>query len=166
MSSDSPIDVHLSRFDDAQRAALTTTVATIRRALPGAVEMISYGMPTFRAGGDSGAAIVGLDGFRRHNSLFPYSGGVLATFADELDVHSKGTIRFPRDRAFPAGLLRRILRLRIEEINASFPKASGQFRAYYPTGGLKVEGRMREGERTGDWTTYDRAGRPYRVTRY
>jgi uncharacterized protein YdhG (YjbR/CyaY superfamily) len=186
----SPIDAYLTRFDDPQRAALATTVETIRRALPGAAEVISYGMPTFRAGGDGGAAIVGLDGFRQHNSLFPYSGGVLQQFADEVDVHSKGTIHFDRDRAFPAGVLRRILRLRIQEINASYPKASGQFRAYYPTGRLKAEGRMRgelmtgawrfyrldgtplrsgsfrDGERTGDWTTYDRAGLPHRVTRF
>jgi uncharacterized protein YdhG (YjbR/CyaY superfamily) len=154
MTAPSVIDVHLARFPDAQRRALTATVATIRRCLPGAVEAISYGMPTFRAGDERGPAIVGLDGFRQHNSLFPYSGGVLAEFADEVDVHSKGTIHFARDAAFPAGVLRRILRMRIEEINAAYPKPSGEFRAYYATGGLKTVGRLRDGTPAGTWRHY------------
>jgi uncharacterized protein YdhG (YjbR/CyaY superfamily) len=166
MSGASVIDAHLARFPDPQRRALAATVATIRRCLPGAAEAISYGMPTFRAGDDRGPAIVGIDGFRQHNSLFPYSGGVLEQFADEVDVHSKGTIHFDRDRAFPAGVLRRILRLRIEEINAAYPKPSGEFRAYYATGGLRTLGRLRAGAPTGTWRHYRSDGSLVRETRH
>lgn len=139
----SPIDEHLARFTGDQLAALTATVATIRRAMPGAVEVISYGMPTFKAGDAKGPAVIGLDGFARHNSLFPYSGSITREFADELSRYeqTKGSIHFPVDRPFPATLLRRILKARIREINASYPKAHGEFREYSMSGALRRSGR-------------------------
>ena len=139
----SVIDDHLARFSGDQLAALAATVATIRRALPGAVEVISYGMPTFKAGDAKGPAVIGLDGFTRHNSLFPYSGSVAREFADDLAGYeqTKGSIHFAVDRRFPAGLLRRMLRARIREINASYPKASGEFREFTLTGALRRSNR-------------------------
>ena len=141
----SVIDDHLARFSGDQLAALTATVETIRRALPGAVEVISYGMPTFKAGDAKGPAVIGLDGFTRHNSLFPYSGSIPTQFADELGRYeqTKGSIHFPVDRAFPATLLKRILKARIREINASYPKPNGEFRQYDGTGTLTTRGRIR-----------------------
>lgn len=139
----SPIDAHLARFDGPQRDALAATVAAIRSALPGSVEAISYGMPTFKAGDSSGPAVIGIDGFARHNSLFPYSGSITSEFADELAgyAQTKGSIHFPVDRRFPAALLKRILRARIREINASYPKR-GEFREYSATGALRRSGRV------------------------
>lgn len=142
----SPIDAHLARFTGDQLVALTATTETIRRALPGAAEVISYGMPTFKVGGESGIAVVGLDGFSRHNSLFPYSGSIPSDFADELAGYeqTKGSIHFAVDRPFPAMLLRRILKARIREINASYPKPNGEFREYTSTGALRRKGRVRK----------------------
>lgn len=186
------IDDHLEQFDDPQRAALAATVATIRKALPGAVEVISYGMPTFKLEDATGPAVVGLDGFAKHNSLFPYSGQVLEQLAVELAdrIRAKGTIGFDRDRPFPAALLKRILGVRIAEINAGYPKKSGQVREFYDNGFLKAAGRMtgdvmtghwqwyrrdgtilrsgsfRAGEQSGEWVTYDRAGQPHKTTRF
>ncbi len=187
--TDSPIDAHLARFDDPQRAALEATCNTIRRVLPGAAEVISYGMPTFKIGG---VAVVGVDGFTDHNSLFPYSGSVIETFRAELPeyVAAKGTLHFPRDRAFPAGPLKRVLATRIREINASYPKRSGEAREFYANGRLKSTGRIKDdkmhgawqffrrdgtrmrsgsfdrGTRVGTWTTYDATGEPHRVTTF
>jgi uncharacterized protein YdhG (YjbR/CyaY superfamily) len=184
--TDNPVDAHLSRFSGAQRAALDTTRAVIAGALPGAEEVISYGMPTFKVGG---IAVVGFDGFARHNSLFPYSGAVTGALVDELPDHvvSKGTVQFPVDRPLPATLLKRILRERIAEINGSFPKKNGEAREFYDNGYLKVSGRMkgelmhgswtwyrrdgsvmrtgsfRDGEQVGSWTTYDRDGSAVRT---
>ncbi len=186
------IDDHFARFDDAQRAALLATVATIRTALPGAAEVISYGMPTFKAGAGDGPAIIAVDGFSAHNSLFPYSGSVPTLFAKELAgrVQTKGSVHFERDRAFPAPLLKRILKARIAEINAGYPKKNGEAREFYDNGGLKAVGRMtrgelsgawrwyrrdgslmrsgafRNGQQTGEWTTYDRSGEPVKVTTF
>ena len=110
------------------------------------MEVISYGMPTFKAGDEKGPAVIGFDGFTRHNSLFPYSGSIPHDFADELGRYeqTKGSIHFPVDRPFPATLLRRILRARIREINASYPKPNGEFREYASTGALRRKGRVRK----------------------
>lgn len=151
------IDAHLRKFGPEQRAALTATCDTIRAALPGATETISYGMPTFKV---DGVAVIGLDGFTRHNSLFPYSGGVLTQFATELAGYeqTKGSIHFAMDRPFPTGLLRRILAARIREINASFPTRAGVVREFHANGRLKVRGRLKDGQPHGTWEWFRRDG--------
>lgn len=164
----SVIDEHLDRFDDPQRSALSTTADIIRVALPGAVEVMSYGMPTFKLGGENGPAIIGLDGFTRHNSLFPYSGSIPQEFAAELADYpqTKGSIHFDLAKPFPRTLLRRILKARLAEINASYPKKSGEYRAFHSNGFPKVVGRMRGDRRVGTWTTYDRSGEVRSTTTY
>lgn len=185
--TDSPIEEHLARFDDPQRAALLATCAVIRKALPGAAEVISYGMPTFKVGG---VAVVGLDGFKDHNSLFPYSGSVIETFRAELPAYvaAKGTLHFPRDKAFPAALLKGVLVTRIGEINARYPTRSGEAKHFHANGRLKSTGRIKDGQmrgawqflrkdgtlirsgsfdrgtRIGTWTTFDATGEPQKVT--
>lgn len=188
------LDDHLDEFEGAQREALARTVAAARRALPGAVEVIAWGMPTLRAGDATGPNLLSVMGFTRHNSLFPHSGSVPHALGDALADYpiTKGTIHFDRDRAFPATLLKQILRVRLDEINASYPKASGEYREYYDNGFAKAVGRMKDGTMTGswrwfrkdgslmragsfgtgkaagvqigEWTTYDRSGSPHRVT--
>jgi uncharacterized protein YdhG (YjbR/CyaY superfamily) len=184
-----PVAEHLSRFPEPQRSALLRTRATIAAALPGADQVISYGMPTFKVGG---VAVVGFEGFTAHNSLFPYSGSVIGLLSDEIpdQVTSKGTVHFPVDKPFPAPLLKRILTARIAEINASFPTRKGEVKQFYDNGRLKLSGRMkddqmhgrwawyrrdgslmrtgsfRDGQRAGPWTTYDRAGEPVRTTTF
>lgn len=183
----SPIDTHLRRFAPEQRAALTATCDTIRAALPGATEELSYKMPTFKV---AGVPVIALDGFTRHNSLFPYSGSVLTEFADELSRYdqTKGSVHFAVDRPFPAPLLRRILKARIQEINASYPKKSGESKEFYDNGRIKARGKVKDGqlhgawewfrrdgtplragsfragEQVGDWTTFDRTGQPHKIT--
>ncbi len=186
---ESPIEDHLQKFADDQRAALEATCAVIRAALPGASEVISYGMPTFKI---EGVAVVGLDGFTNHNSLFPYSSAVMEAIRSELPgfATSKGTIQFPRDTRFPAAVLKRVLQTRIREINASYPKRSGEAKEFYANGRLKSAGRMKgdqmhgawtfyrkdgtpmrsgsfdRGTRTGEWITYDATGTVHKVTRF
>lgn len=184
-----PVDAHLTTFDGPQRRALERTRAAIATALPGAEQVISYGMPTFKV---DGIAVVGFDGFTGHNSLFPYSGSVIELLSAEIpdQVTSKGTVRFPVDEPFPAPLLKRILAVRIAEINATFPKRSGEVKEFYDNGRLKLAGRMRDdqmhgawrwyrrdgslmrtgsfraGTQTGTWTTYDRAGAVVKETTF
>lgn len=151
------MDEHLQRFEGGQAAALQRTREAVRSALPGAEEVISYAMPTFKI---SGVAIIGYDGFAKHNSLFPYSSGVVAMVAEQLPdaTTTKGSIHFPRDEPFPTVLLRRILRMRIDEVNAGYPKKSGQFLQFYDNGRLKNRGRMKAGQMHGDWEWFRRDG--------
>ena len=188
-SPEHPVDAHLARFAGAQARALQTTRQRIATALPGAEPVIAYGMPTFKV---DGVAVVGFDGFKGHNSLFPYSGGVVALVADARPEWAvgKGTIQFPLAEPFPGPLLKRVLALRIDEINAGYPKRGGETQEFYANGRLKLSGRVRNGElhgawrwwrrdgslmragsfrdgvQVGEWTTYDRAGAPVKTTRY
>ena len=152
-----PIDEHLAAFAPAQRKALESVCATIRTALTAATETISYGMPTFKI---DGVAVIGLDGFTRHNSLFPYSAEIQRAFEGELAgfVRTKGSIHFDVAVPFPAPLLKRMLRARIAEINASYPRKSGEFKEFYANGQLKAKGRMRDGARVGRWVHFTREG--------
>ena len=144
-------------------------------------------MPTFRIDGE---AVVCYEGFRRHNSLFPMSGSVIAELGDALDGYevTKGTIHFAREEPFPARLLRRLIALRVSDINDGFPKRSGEFKHFFANGVLESRGRVRDGEmhggwewfrkdgtlkrsgrfragaQVGDWTTFDAAGRVVKVT--
>ena len=157
------VDAHLKRFPREQRAALEQVRRAIRAALPLAEEGLAYRMPTFRI---DGIAVVSYDGFTKHNSLFPMSGSVTERLADALAGFqmTKGSIHFPLDTPFPARLLRRIIAIRIDDINASFPRASGEMRRFFANGVLRERGRMRNGVKVGTWTSYDRTGRVVKVT--
>ena len=148
-------------FPHAQRNALQATRRAIADAVPGAEQYIAWGMPSFRVGKD---ILISLTGFQKHNSLFPGK-GVTALLQQELQglVVTKGTIHFDRDHPFPKRLLKKILTSRIADINASYPRANGQVREYYGNGFLKMEGRIKQGERYGTWKWYRRDGSLWRV---
>jgi uncharacterized protein YdhG (YjbR/CyaY superfamily) len=111
------VDAYMKTLTPEARRRLEKLRATVLAAAPGAVEGFSYGVPAIRV---SGKAVVCYAAAKAHFSLFPMSGGVLKTFASDLkpfDV-SKGTIRFGYDRPLPAGLVRRIVKARLEELRA------------------------------------------------
>ena len=177
---------HLAEFPPAQRKALESVQAALRALLPGADEIIAWGMPSYRVDGE---LVLSFSGFSDHNSLFPGAGVVKAMRTALPDyTMTKGTIHLPRDSAPPRAILRTVVRARIEEINAAYPKASGVTKEFYDNGFLKHRGRMKGGEmhgaweffrrdgsplrsgrfdrgvQVGPWTTYDRSGKPHRVT--
>lgn len=106
-------------YDAAQpdwaRDALARLRATIREVIPDATETISYGMPTFRDTG--GRMVVSIAAFRDHCSLFPLNGHLLATLGAEAEPYAagKGTMRMRRGEPLPEELVRKIVRLRLEE---------------------------------------------------
>lgn len=157
MATASMIDKSLQRFAGAQLKALAVTVDELRRLLPTATEGMSYGMPTLFI---DGVGVFAVDGFKNHNSLFPMSGAVPVLLAAELPgcTISKGTIQFPLDRALPKALLRKIVAVKIAEVNAGYPKKSGEFKEFYGNGALKATGRMKDGVMTGAWKWYRRDG--------
>lgn len=177
---------HIDAFPPAQRRALATIRSSLAKLLPGADEVVAWGMPSYRVDGD---LVLSFSGFSDHNSLFP-GAGVVRAMRTELPAYesTKGTLHLPRDSAPPLKDLRAVVRARIEEINDSYPKPSGVTKAFYDNGYLKHRGRMKgdamhgaweffrrdgtplrsgrfdRGEQVGTWTTYDRTGRPHRVT--
>ena len=99
------------------RAALQKLRKAIKAAAPGAVEVISYGMPAFR---HQGRMLVYYAAFRDHCSFFPMNSSLIAAHKQELKAYdtSKGTIRFPLDKPLPAGLVKKLVKARIAENEA------------------------------------------------
>lgn len=153
----SDIDVVLDSFDDPQRSALQKTRVTIGQLLPGAVESIAWGMPTWRVDGE---AVVSILGFAKHNSVFPQSGSIVERLGSALDgyVVTKGTIHFDIAKPFPKPLMKALLAARIAELNERYPRASGESKEFYDNGYLKSKGRIRQGEFTGNWQWFRRDG--------
>ena len=98
----------------AARSVLRRVRATIRKALPGAAEGISYRIPIYRLGG---RMVLYFAGFRHHYSIYPATTRVKAALRKELAgfLHSKGTIRFALDKPVPTRLIARIAKLRAAE---------------------------------------------------
>ena len=183
------VDKHLKKFEIGQRAILQNLREMILDELPSATEVIKYGIPTFMI---SGVAIIGFDGYKKHNSLFPYSGSTNSLLRTELAsyVQTKGSIHFDLEKRFPKPLLRKIIKARISQINAEYPKKSGEFLEFYGNGVLKASGKMKKDALHGDWKwfrkdgvimrsgsfnsgkqvdvwiTYDQKGKPYKKTNF
>jgi uncharacterized protein YdhG (YjbR/CyaY superfamily) len=91
---------------------------TIRKALPGADEVISYQIPAYKL---RGRTVIYFAGWKQHYSLYPGSGRLVAAFTDELVPYkiSKGTIRFPLSEPVPVKLIERIAKFRAKEVAES-----------------------------------------------
>jgi uncharacterized protein YdhG (YjbR/CyaY superfamily) len=120
MAGPSSIEDYLFQVPEEARAALEKLRKTIKAAAPDTTETISYQMPTFKY---RGRALVGIAAFKDHCSLFPYSTGVMDAYKEELRSFetSKGTIRFLVDKPLPAGLVKKLVKARIEEIEGRSP---------------------------------------------
>jgi uncharacterized protein YdhG (YjbR/CyaY superfamily) len=87
----------------------------IRKALPGAEEVISYGIPAYKLHGN---AVVYFAGWKKHYSLYPAKKDLVAAFKKDLAPceTGKGTIRFPLSEPVPVKLIERIARFRAKQV--------------------------------------------------
>ena len=114
MAGPTGVEDYLAALPDEQRAALEKLRKTIRSAAPQATETISYQMPAFK---QDGRFLVSYAAFKDHCSLYPASYAVMEALGDELEPYfsGKGTLRFQADEPIPATLVKKIVRLRLEE---------------------------------------------------
>lgn len=109
------VDEYLARVPEPGRTTLSKVRATIRSAVPPeAIEIVSYRIPAFKYQG----VLVWYAAFSDHCSLFP-SNAVIEAFRNELKNYtiSKGTIQFPVDKPLPAALLKKMVRMRLTQLN-------------------------------------------------
>ena len=124
------VDEYISLQPEAVRGLLELVRSTIRKAVPKAEEMISYNMPTYKL---DGAPVLYFAGWKRHYSLYPATGRVVATFKDELEQYkvNKGTIRFPLTEPVPVELIRRIAKFRAKEVAEGAMRFKSTIRTRY-----------------------------------
>jgi uncharacterized protein YdhG (YjbR/CyaY superfamily) len=113
------VEGYLSAVPEPARSTLNKVRETIRSAAPKETEeVISYGIPAFKYK----KVLVWYAAFADHCSLFP-TAAVIAKFKDELEDYKvlKGTIHFPIDEPFPAALLKRMVKARLEQVEGKRP---------------------------------------------
>ena len=83
--------------------------------IPGAEELITYQMPTFKL---HGKAVVGFAAFKKHLSFFPFSGSLLAQFHNELGgyTQTKSALHFNSDKLIPDDLVERMVLAKLDMI--------------------------------------------------
>ncbi len=111
------VDEYMAAQPEKAREVLGAVRSAIRRALPGAEEVISYQMPTYKL---RGKAVIYFAGWKEHFSLYPASARMVDEFRDELANYrvEKGTIRFPLEGTVPLQLIEGIAKFRAEEAAA------------------------------------------------
>jgi len=107
------IDEYIRTFPKDVQTILEKMRKTIREAAPGAVETISYQMPTFKL---NGKGLVYFAAFKNHIGFYPIPSGVEA-FEKELSPYKqgKGSVQFPIDQPVPYDLVKRIVTFRVNE---------------------------------------------------
>jgi uncharacterized protein YdhG (YjbR/CyaY superfamily) len=112
------VDEYIAAQPERVRPKLEQVRAAIRKAVPGAVEVIGYRIPGYKL---NGKPMLYFAGFKEHYSLFAASGTFFAALEEELRGYElrKGTVHFPIDKPVPVKLISRIAKLRAVGIAGS-----------------------------------------------
>jgi uncharacterized protein YdhG (YjbR/CyaY superfamily) len=109
------VDAYLADVPPQVREGLQTLRRTIKSTVPDAVETISYGLPTFKY---RGRPLTYFGAAKKHSALYalPFD-----LFPEETAGYNlaKGTLRFPHSEPPPAALVEKLLRARVEAIDAA-----------------------------------------------
>jgi uncharacterized protein YdhG (YjbR/CyaY superfamily) len=109
------VEDYIALQPQSSQRVLERVRSIIRKAVPGAEELISYQMPTYKL---QGRPALYFAGWKQHYSLYPATENLLAEFKDDLAPYkvNKGTIRFPLSQAIPVKLIERIAKFRATEV--------------------------------------------------
>jgi uncharacterized protein YdhG (YjbR/CyaY superfamily) len=108
------VDAYLRELEEPKRSTLEAVRRTILEIVPEAEQMISYGVPAFRAGGKT---VAGIAAFKNHLSYVPFSGSVLGQLAGDLEGYTmtKSSLHFPVDRPLPKTLVKKLIAIRLDD---------------------------------------------------
>jgi uncharacterized protein YdhG (YjbR/CyaY superfamily) len=118
---DEGVTTYLAALSSDQRRALARLRRSIRAEAPGSVEVISYGMPTFKR---RGRTVVSIAAWKDRCSVYGLGYAVLRRFAKELKPHLKArsTVSFVLDEPIPDALVRTLVRARVTELKRAAAK--------------------------------------------
>ena len=108
------VDEYIATHPEDVQAVLQLVRSTIRKAVPGAEEVISYQIPAYKL---HGRPVLYFAGWKQHYSLYPATDHVVEAFEDDLAPYevNKGTIRFPLSQPVPVKLIEGIAKFRAKE---------------------------------------------------
>jgi uncharacterized protein YdhG (YjbR/CyaY superfamily) len=109
------INDYLNSFPREVRLVLQALRKNIKEVLPQAQEKISYNIPAFSK---NGKIIIYYAAWKKHISLYPFSGEMLESIPETsvYKTSGKGTIQFPLDKPLPWPLIRKIVEHRANEV--------------------------------------------------
>jgi uncharacterized protein YdhG (YjbR/CyaY superfamily) len=107
------IDQYIAAFPEETQKLLEELRSTIKAAAPGAVERITYQMPTFDL---NGRHLVFFSAWKHHIGIYPIPAGD-KTFQKEISQYksAKSSLNFPIDKPLPVKLIRRFVQFRVAE---------------------------------------------------
>jgi uncharacterized protein YdhG (YjbR/CyaY superfamily) len=110
MKKPSTVAEYIAGFPASTQKQLEEIRAIIRKAAPGAEEVISYGMPGYRLH----SVLVWFGGYEKHIGFYPSNTGIEA-FKDALGGYtfSKGAVQFPLGKPLPKKLITEIVKFRM-----------------------------------------------------
>lgn len=109
------VNEYISAQPTAVQPVLRRVRSIIRKAVPAAVEVISYQLPAYKLA--EGPGVLCFAAWKQHYSLYPASDELVAAFKGALTTYrvSKGTLRFPFSEPVPVKLIERVARFRAKE---------------------------------------------------
>ena len=111
------VDTYIATFPADVQEKLQALRAAIRSAAPETTESISYGMPTYKL---NKAVVIYFAGWKQHLAIYPALSGDEALQRELAPYReSRGTLHFPLDQPLPLDLVRRAVKARLDEINAT-----------------------------------------------
>ncbi len=108
------VDEYIAQFPKSTADKLTTIRNLILTAMPGAEEVISYAIPTYKL---NDRPVVYFAGYERHVSLYPLPHKAPHEFSEALEPHiaGRGTARFSLDAPLPLDLIKQFIKHKLEE---------------------------------------------------
>lgn len=109
------VEDHIGSFPPEVQKNLREIQSIIRNEVPEAVELINYGIPTFKLNGKN---LIHYAAFKTHIGLYP-GANAIEVFKEDLTNYktSKGTIQLPLDKPLPINLVRKIVKYCVKALS-------------------------------------------------
>lgn len=110
----SAVDEYLKKVGQPQKAELERIRKIVKKTVPDAEEVISYGMPGFKY---KNKYLLGYCAFKEHLSIFPTSRPIEALESKLTGYRlSKGTIQFTLQKPIPEPVIKELINIRVAVI--------------------------------------------------